>query len=240
MIFGCMKALKKIYIGIEAVLLIALLTLQVWMIASGDYVWDKSAPLFPYTGALKVSLTAVSFLTVLLCFFFHRKQGISLLDLLTIYFLFTLTADVFFSFSTNTWVPHLCFAIVYFLFLFIRKGKWMEILIPLIVGTIAFLLLWLVLKKEPILSLIDSFLGAALLTNVVFCWINYAKTKKRLFLLFALGVTAIFVSDLSIALSSSLKQPMFLNHIFGMMNWPFYVPGNVCIVLGYLLEKENA
>ncbi len=231
--------LTRIYICIEAILLIALIVLQCIQISQGRYVDDKLSDIWTPIGISKVSLTATSLIVVLIHFIFKYKEGLSTLDLLVIYYSLTVTADIFFSFTNIIWLPHLLFLITYLLFIFIRKGKWFETLIPLGVGVIIFLVLWLALKMNPLMSLIDSCLGATLIFNCVMCWYKYSKTKDQFYLYFAIGVTLILISDLSIAVASKVLNPMVINHIISMINWPFYVSGNVCIVCNYVLNSNR-
>ena len=229
--------LSKIYLSIEVLLLVALLVLQVIVMVQGHYISDQSVSLWPPIGILKVSLTFISLLTVVLTFIINRDKGVSILDLLAVYFTLTVIADILFSFSNIVWVAHLLFAITYLLFIFIRKGKWFEIFIPLGVALVSFLILWLAVKMNPLTAPIDSIVGAALIFNVVMCWYKWNKTKDKFYLYFAIGVTFILVSDLSIAVSSFIKNPMVLSNSILLINWPFYVSGNIFIVCNYLLSK---
>lgn len=231
--------LSKIYLSIEVLLLMALLVLQVIVMVQGHYISDQSVSLWPPIGILKVSLTFISLLTVVLTFIINRDKGVSTLDLLVVYFTLTVTADILFSFSNLVWIAHLLFAITYLLFIFIRKGKWFELFIPLGVALVSFLILWLAVKMNPLTASIDSIVGAALIFNVVMCWYKWNKTKDKFYLYFAIGVTFILVSDLSIAVSSFIKNSMVLTNSVLLINWPFYVSGNIFIVCNYLLFKTN-
>ena len=104
---------------------------------------------------------------------------------------------------------------------------------------VSFFILWLAMKMNPLTASIDSIVGAALVFNVVMCWHKWNKTKDKFYLYFAIGVTFILVSDLSIAVSSFIKNPMMLSNSILLINWPFYVSGNIFIVCNYLLSKTN-
>ncbi|MCR4561798.1 MAG: hypothetical protein K5694_01125 [Bacilli bacterium] len=229
--------LSKIYVIIEAFLLMALMILQIFLIAEGRYVSDKTASLWPYIGALKITLTSISLLMVILAFFLKRKEKKTTMDLLLIYFSLTVVADIFFSFSDIAWIPHLCFLLTYFLFVFIRRGKWFEIIIAIGIGLVAFFILHFALKMELVLALIDSILGATLVLNCGACYYKYAKTKDKFYLIFAIGVTLILLGDLTIVGTAKIKNPMALNNFISMLNWPLYVGGNVTIVSHYLYRK---
>lgn len=233
------RKLSIIYISIEAVLLTILMVLLFVLLSQGRYIDDKSAPLWPFVGAMKVSLTAVSLLTVIVGRILFRKKKWAVIDLFGIYFLLTVTADVFFSFGNINWVPHLLFLCTYFIFLFIRRGKWFEVFIPLGVGLVAFLVLYLAAKMDPLMACIDSLLGATLIYNCVCCWIRYGKGKERFFLIFAIAVTLILVSDLTVAITGKMRHPMWLNNVIGLFNWPLYASGNVLFVTHYLRLKEE-
>ncbi|MCR5491062.1 MAG: hypothetical protein K6F32_02905 [Bacilli bacterium] len=230
--------MSRIYILIEAVLFVALVAIQIATVAKGLYLTDKTSGLWNYMGAIKVTLTSVSLLFVLITFIGNRRKKKSFLDTLLIYFVLTVTADVFFSFSSAPWPAHLCFALTYYLFIFIRRGKWFEPFIPLAIGAAAFFVLHFALKMEFVLALLDSLLGAALAYNCACCYINYVKTKDRFYLRFAIAITFIFFGDLSIVLTSKVRNPMALNNAFTLANWPLYVSGNIGIVTHYMMLKE--
>ena len=233
--------ISKIYFIIEMVLLLALISMQFVLIFQGKYVGDKSSNIWIYIGIAKVSLTAISLIFVIINFISNYKDGLSILDLFVIYFVLITIADVFFSFSSILIVPHICFLVAYLLFVFIRKGKWFEVFIPIGAGALIFIFVWLVLKMDPLTAIVDSILGFALLFNVVRCWYMYIKTKDRFYLFFSLATTFILVSDLSIALGSFVKNPMALNNTINMINWPFYVSGNILFVCNYMIyRKEKA
>lgn len=230
--------LSRIYIIIELVLLLALVSLQIVLMAQGRYLQEKTNDLWVYTGILKITLTSISLIIVIITFIANYKKGISTLDLLIIYFVLIVVADVFFSLTSNTLVPHICFLLAYLIFIFIRKGKWFEPFIPIGIGVLIFIFLWLVIKMNPLMAIIDSILGSILLFNVIRCWYMYKKTKDRFYLLFALATTFIMVSDLLIALGTFIKNPMELNNAIFLLNWPFYVSGNILFVSNYMLYKK--
>ena len=91
---------------------------------------------------------------------------------------------------------------------------------------------------NPLMAIIDSILGSILLFNVIRCWYMYNKTKDRFYLLFALATTFIMVSDLLIALGTFIKNPMELNNAIFLLNWPFYVSGNILFVSNYMLYRK--
>ncbi|MCR5079577.1 MAG: hypothetical protein K6B65_06665 [Bacilli bacterium] len=229
--------LSKAYIVIEATLLLALIVLDIVTIAEGKSIMDKSVGLWNYIGAIKISLTSISLLTLILAFFLNRGKRMRRLDLFLIYFALTTTADVFFSFPLINWLPHLFFLITYILFVFIRKGKWYELSIPLVLGVIAFLIMHFVVKMELMTALIDSLLGATLLTNCVYCYLNYVRKKERFYLILGIATTLILISDASIVGSAFIHNPLALHNAVAMVNWPFYVSGNVIYVCFYIKEK---
>lgn len=231
--------LSKPYIILEGILLVALLVFQSILIHQGHPIGDKSSDLWVYIAAIKVALTAVSLIMVVIAFLIRGDKKLSSLDLLILYFSFTVTADIFFSFTTISWAAHLCFACAYLLFIYIRDGKWYEAFIPLAVGAAIFFALYYGLKMDALMAALDAILGSALIFNLVMCWIKFGKTKEKRYLWFAIGLSCIFVSDLSIVFYAKIANPMALSQAIGMINWPFYVVGNVFIVLNYMCEKEQ-
>ena len=231
--------LSKLYLITELLLFIALMVLQILLITQGKYIWDKESNLWDGIAGIKVALTSVSFTVVVITFIINRNKEKSLLDLLIIYFILTVTADVFFSFSTIKWIPHFLFLLTYILFIFIRNGKWYEVFIPLVIGLVAFLILWLGLNRDLIISLIDSLLGATLIFNMVMCFYKFFKTKDSLYLYFSIALVLIIISDLSIALGTAILKPMTVNHVICLFNWPCYICGNILIVSNYIVHKNK-
>ncbi len=230
--------LAKTYVCVEVILLVALIALQIVTMSQGLSIMNKSAPLWNYIGATKVSLTSISFLFVFWTFLRHRREGLSALDLMVVYFALTVTADVFFSFSPVNWPAHLCFLLSYCLFMFARRGKWYEALIALLLGTAAFLVLHFAAKMDLLMALLDSFLSA-LLVNCVALFLRYAKTGEREWLVFAIGVTLVLISDLTIVGMAKIASPLALHNAIAMANWPFYVAGNVTLVCHYAQLKKR-
>ena len=230
---------SKIYLILELMLLMALISFEIVLFSKGLFVWDNTTNFSYYMRALKVSLTTISLVFVVITFIINKNKKISTLDLLIIYFVFTVAADIIFSFGSISYLAHLFFFFAYIVFVFVRRGKWYEIFIPLTVGVIIFLILWLALSRDLIISLIDSLLGATLIFNMIMCYIKYAKTKEKFYLNFAIGTSFIFLSDLSIAIASLTQKNMVLANTIFMFNWPCYIVGNIFIVCNYMLCKSD-
>jgi len=75
--------------------------------------------------------------------------------------------------------------------------------------------------------------------NAVCAWLTWRRERTFPALLFALGLTAFVIGDISVALEITLPTGTAAQRIAALAVWTFYVPAQVLIVLTYN-EKVSA
>ena len=109
----------KIYIAIEVLLFIALLIFQIMYLNNGHNLFKNDGESFLPIAIAHVVITAVTFLYTITLFYLNRDKNRIREDLFVIYFLFTLIADIFFSFTNLLFIGHIFFILSYLLFMYI-------------------------------------------------------------------------------------------------------------------------
>ena len=221
-----------IYLVAQVCLFIALAVFQMIAIIKGKLVFDRAFELFPVIGGIQILLTAVSFIFSVIIFLLKRKEGMTLFDLFPIYFLFALVADVFFSATKFSIVGHICFLICYLVFMVMRKSKFYEYIGIDIIGIIAAIVL-IIAKKYSVQMNVDIVLGALLILNCAMMWIKFAKSKDKSLLYLSIGVSLIFISDLTIGLRTALPNSLIGGNVIGLLTWPTYLIGNALFLYYY-------
>ena len=227
----------KIYQLIEVLLFIALFIFQIVYISNEIKLADKNNSLFTPIAIFHVSLTFISFLYAIYLYFATKKMSKIRSDLYCIYFLFALIADIFFSFTSLTFIGHIFFVLAYLLIMFIRKAKLYEYIGVLLVGIISIIIFIILNKLTPIIG-IDCFLAPILIWNMIMGIINYKKEKNKKNLVFLLAVSLAFISDLSIGLSTLLNKNIYISNTFSFFVWPTYILACVLFNYNYKLAKE--
>ena len=232
------KKLIFSYIAIEAVLLAALMTFQIITFASGFRIADKTGPYYPFIAIFQIALTAVTFLFLLSIFFIERKTNLkNRWNLIVIYGLLILLADIFFVFLDSSIPPHVCFLTCYLIFMFLRDNKWYEYLIRAGLAGAAILIVGLMGKLSPTMA-VDICLGAVLIVNAIVFWIDAMKAKTKQAYLIAIAVTLILISDSSIVLRTFVSSSFSLSQSIHLVSWPTYVVGNCLIAYVYAGEEQ--
>ena len=217
------------YLVAEVVLFLVLLGFQIAQIVKGYAIFDHAGPFFGHIGDLQFALTCVSLAFCIACFLKAGER--ERFDLFPFYFLATVLADFFFSFTNLGFIGHIFFFIAYFLFAFMRKAKWWEYLVALSIGGLALGLL-AILGKLTVSTGIDAFLAGAILVNLVATWSNRLSKIDKGSLLLPLGVSLVFLSDASLAIRTFLPISP-LGHAVALLTWPTYIAANVIFNLFY-------
>ena len=226
-----------IYIIVEVALLLTLVGFQIATVIQGYKVYDKSAPLFyPYIALFQVGLTFISLAFALLEFIISKRKRAYFVW--PLYFLIISIADIFFSLTPYVLGGHIGFACAYLLFLCYRKPKRFEYIIYGVLIAAGISILAIVKKLSPMIG-VDIALGVILVSNLVATWIKYGKSKDKNIRLFAIALTIIVISDLTIALRAVVSNPLALNYAISLITWPTYIAGNILLVIAFLRKQES-
>lgn len=227
----------KLYFLIETLLFFILLVFQIIYLAQSYSLKNTDGDLFIFIAIFHVLITLVSFLFVSYLFIINRNQDRIREDLFIIYFLFTLIADIFFSFTKYIFIGHIAFVLSYLVYMVIRKAKIYEYIAVVSIGIIGIVLL-IVVKKLNLVMGIDSFLAPILALNMIMSIVKYVKNKDLNNLVLMIALITIFFSDICVGLSGLLNPDSIITNISCLLVWPTYVLGCCLLNLNYSFKRK--
>lgn len=224
------------YLIVEIGLFLVLFTFQILTIFNNQIVYDINSNfgyVLMYTQTL---ITLVSFTYVFLGYLLYNSRERNLDQLMVTYMFFILIGDVFFSLVRINLVGHIMFTLAYIVMYIYRKPKIYEI-ITTIIMMIIFMVVLIIMKKASLMFMIDSVLGAVLISNVIFYFVRYKQDKTKGCLMLGIACTLALVSDVSIALRTIYEARHGLNYFFSLITWPTYILANILICNEYYYKS---